>query len=325
MCAAIPASVSVTGFTGSVAFSRKGGCIIHAMAGHAPTRIIAAAIVAVLASSGLFAQSERINIRPAPRPDQTVQMTMNQSMDMDLTIEGGAALPPGGGPMKMAMRMTMEMTQKTGSARPDGSYDSELTFGQNQVTIEMNGAPLPAAAPPSQMEGKSVTVTYDGKGQITDVKVPGGDVAADAVRQMLRSFAANLPVSTIGLGETVTTPLEFTMPLPIPGGTGMKMSGVTKMKLVSVGTDSGARVARFESTSDGQISAAPPGAGGGSMTVEMTIGGDGTQVIDLDKGVLRSSESRTRFSGKMSNSGTGAPTLPGISMQGTMTVTIASN
>lgn len=294
------------------------------MAGHAPTRIIAAAVVAFIATSPVFAQSERINLRPAPGPDQTVQMTMNQSVDMDLTIEGGA--PAGGGPMKMAMRMTMEMTQKTGSARPDGSYDSELTFGQNPVTIEMNGAPLPAAAPQSQMEGKSLTVTYNGNGQITDVNMSGGgDIAADAVRQMLRAFSANLPVSTIAVGETVTTPLEFTLPLPIPGGTGMTISGVTKMTLVSVGTESGTRLARFESTSDGQISGAPAGPGGGSMTVEMTIGGDGTQVIDLEKGVLRSGETRARFNGKMSNSGTGAPVSPGITMQGTMTMTIASN
>jgi len=285
---------------------------------------MAAAVVA-LAAQAVFAQSERINIRPAPRPDQTVQMTMNQSLDMDLTVEGGAALPPGVGPMKMAMRMTAEMTQKTGTARPDGSYDSELTFGQNHMTIELNGAPLPAAAPQSQLEGKSVTVTYDGNGQIIDVKMPGGDVAADAVRQMLRSFSANLPVSTIGVGETVTTPLEFTVPLPIPGGTGMKISGVTKTKLVSVGTDSGTRVARFESTSDGQISAAPPGPGGGSITVDMTIGGEGTTVIDLEKGVLRSGETRTTFSGKVSSSGTAAPAFPGVSLQGTMTVTIASN
>jgi len=295
------------------------------MAGHVRTHVIAAAVVASLAASPVFAQTERISIRPAPRPDQTVQMTMNQSLDMDLTVEGGGALPAGAGPMKMAMKMTMEMTQKTGSASPDGSYDSELTFGQNHMSLDMNGAPFPAGAPQSQMEGKSLTVTYNGDGQITDVKMPGGDVATDAVRQMLRAFSANLPVSTIGVGETVTTPLEFTIPLPTPGGTGMKISGVTTMKLVSVGTDSGTRLARFESTSEGQISAAPSGPDGGSMTVDMTIGGEGTQVIDVEKGVLRSGETRTRFSGKLSGSGAAAPAVPGISMQGTMTVTIASN
>lgn len=105
------------------------GGIIHAMARPASTHVIAAAILACLSASPAFAQSERINIRSAPRPDQTVQMTMNQSMDLDLTIESGGALPASPGPMKMAMRMTMEMTQKTGTARPDGSYDSELTIG----------------------------------------------------------------------------------------------------------------------------------------------------------------------------------------------------
>lgn len=289
------------------------------------TLVIATTVVACLMSSTAFAQSERVNIRPAPRPDLTVHMTMNQSMDMDLTIEGGLPAGASAGPVKMAMRMSTDMTQKTGTARPDGSYDSELTFGQVQMTIEMNGAPLPAVAPQNQMEGKSVTVTYDGTGHIIDVKMPGVDVATDAVRQLLRTFSANLPVSTIGVGETVTTPLDFTMPLPIPGGTGMKLSGETKMKLVSLDTDGGTRLARFESTSDGKISAAPTGPGGNSTTIEMTLGGDGTTVIDLEKGVLRSGEMHTKFSGKMTNSATAAPAVPGVSMQGTMTVTIAGN
>ena len=61
------------------------------------------------------------------------------------------------------------------------------------------------------------------------------------------------------------------------------------------------------------------------MTVDMTIGGNGTTVIDLEKGVLRSGETRARFSGKMSGSGTAAPALPAVSMQGTTTMTVASN
>jgi len=289
----------------------------------APAYVIATAAVC-LAVPVLFAQSERISIRQAPRPDQTVKMTMNQSMDMDLTIEG---LPGGGGPVKMAMKMALEMTQKTGAARPDGSYDSEITLGQFNTTVEMNGQPLPGVAPQNQMEGRTITLTYDGKGQIVDVKDPSGSAQADAIRTMLRGFTANLPVSTIGVGETVTTPLEFTLPLPIPGGSPIKMSGETKMKLVSVGTDGGSRVATFESTSDGKISGDQANPAGGGMNIDLTLGGGGTTVIDLEKGVLRSGETRTKFSGKLSTSGNGnaAPALPGISMQGTMTVSIATN
>jgi len=296
------------------------------MTRRAPTHVIAAVVVACLATPAISAQSERVNIRPAPRPDQTVRMTMNQSLDMDLTIEGGPALPAGPGPMKMAMRTTLEMTQKTGAARPDGSYDSELTYGEVHATVEMNGVPLPAAAPASQIEGKTITVTYDGNGQIIDVKdSPGAGVAVDAVRQMLKVFSGNLPASTIGVGETVTTPLEMTIPLPMPGGTPIKISGETTTKLVSVDTDGGTRVARFESTSDGKISADQPSPGGGGMTMDLTLGGGGTTVIDLEKGVVRSGETRARFNGKLSSGANGAPVLTAISMQGTMTVTIASN
>ena len=290
-------------------------------------RILAAAVVVACCAAPALAQSERVNIHPAPKPDQTVHLTMNQNLDMDLSIEGGAGLPGGApGPMKMAMRMSTEMTQKTGTARPDGSYDSELTFGQVQMTLEMNGAPLPTGAPQIQMEGKAVIVTYDANGQIIDVKAPAtGNVTADAVRQMLRAFSANVPAATIGVGETVTTPLDFSIPLPIAGGSGMKITGETKMKLASVGTDGGTRVARFESTSDGKISAEQPGPGGPAMSIDMTVGGGGSTVIDLDKGVMRSGETHTTFNGKLTSSGAGAPAMPGISMQGTMTVTIAGN
>jgi hypothetical protein len=126
---------------------------------------------------------------------------------------------------------------------------------------------------------------------------------------------------TARVGETVATPVELTLPLPIPGGAPMTMSGETKMKLVSVDTDGGVRLARFESTTDGKIAASQAGGAGG-MSMDMTLGGDGTTVVDLDKGVLRSAETHTRFNGKL-NGGAAAPALPPISMQGTMTISIA--
>jgi len=61
------------------------------------------------------------------------------------------------------------------------------------------------------------------------------------------------------------------------------------------------------------------------MSIDVTLGGGGTTMIDLEKGVVRSGETRATFSGKLISSGNAAPALPGISMQGTMTITIASN
>ena len=62
------------------------------------------------------------------------------------------------------------------------------------------------------------------------------------------------------------------------------------------------------------------------MTLDFKMDGTGTMVMDLDKGVPRSSLSISSFVGKIGMPAGAAPAaLPSMSMRGTMKVTITSN
>ena len=116
--------------------------------------VIVAAVMVGFAAPALLAQSEKVSVRMAPRPDQTVRMTMTQDMDFDISIDGSAL--PGAGPMKMLMRLTMAMTQKTGPAKGDGTVDAEMTYDQLRTEISMNGQSMPAADANNPLVGKVI-------------------------------------------------------------------------------------------------------------------------------------------------------------------------
>jgi len=79
------------------------------------SHVVAVGVLACLAATAVVAQSERVNVRMAQRPGQTVHMTMTQEMDFDISFDGAG--PAVAGPMKMLMRSTMSLTQKTGALK----------------------------------------------------------------------------------------------------------------------------------------------------------------------------------------------------------------
>ena len=264
----------------------------------------------------------------APAPDQTVRMTMAQDMDVDLTVEGAGGLPGLTGPLKMAMRTTMDVTQKVGSRKPDGSVDAEITYDQVKAEMTLNGQPLPTSTPGGLLN-MTVKVTYNRNGEIVDVSgLPNaGALTGDSFKQMMTSFYGNLPPEPLGVGEAASVPINFTLPLPIPGASAMTLAGDTKMKFVSLDRDgSGNRSARLEAAMDGKMTGDFPSPDGkSSMRLDFLLKGSGTTVMDLAKGIPRSSISSTTIDGKL-ELGNGAPVaVPPMRMHATMTVTMASN
>ena len=69
----------------------------------------------------------------APRPGQTVRLTMTQDMDIDMSFDGAAALP-GLAPMKMATKINDDddpenrrASNQTARWRPRLTYDQITT------------------------------------------------------------------------------------------------------------------------------------------------------------------------------------------------------
>lgn len=293
------------------------------------THVIAAGVIACLAAPAVIAQSEKVSIRMSPRPDQSTRMTMTQEMVIDMSFDSAAAVP-GLTPMRMLMTSTMGLTQKTGALKPDGTLDAELTYDQIRAEMTMNGQPIPAGDVNNQLVGKPVILTYNRNGEMVNIKglpaVPG--LTDETFKQMMGSFYGNLPAVALSVGETTTTPMDFGLPLPLPGAGPMKMTGETRMKLVSIDKDARGRSATFDSALDGKMVmelGSPDGKA--RMAMNFSMDGRGTMVMDLDRGVLRSGLTTSTLVGKMDMpAGAAAPAgLPGMNMIATIKVTITSD
>jgi hypothetical protein len=275
-----------------------------------------------------FVQSEKITIKMVPEPNQTVRMRMVQEMEMEMAFEGN--VPPelaARGPMKMAMKTAFAMTQKVGAPNKQGNIESEVTYDEVSTEATMNGQPMPLGDEVGKFAGKKLTATFDKQGNLTDFKIPPGlGLPEESFKQMLKSFYGNLPATSIVVGGTVSTPLDFTIPLPMPGAAPMKMDGQVNYKLVSVEKEPDGRIARFDQTIDGKMVSQmeiPSPNGNVKMSIDFKMNGGGDLLMNVDKGVVKSSEVKSTFGGKIKMAGESSDTkLPDINLQGTMKVTI---
>lgn len=287
------------------------------------TRFATAIVLVIGATAALSGQPEKVTLRMAPRPDQTVHTTMTQEIDVDMVMEGAAGLPP----IKMLMRSTIGMTQKNGTRKADGSIDANVTYDQISVEMSMNGQVAPVTEGLNDLLGRTIVVTYSADGAVVEVKGLPAGITGDVVRRMMTSTQGNLPTMTLAVGEATTSPLDMALPLPLPGAAGVKMTGETVLKLISIDTDPEGRSARLATTTRGKMATddgSPAGQGSLGLGVDMRIDGDGMSVIDLDTGVVRSSVMNTTMGGKISNAGGAGAPMTGMTIRGTMKATITS-
>ncbi len=277
------------------------------------------------------AQSEKITLKIVPEPNQTVRLKMVQEIELEFSVEGdsplGAALP---GPMKMVAKTVMALTQKVGAPDKDGNVAAEMTYDELSSETTMNGQPVQLDDTPGKFVGKKVLLTFNKRGEIIDLKIPPElEVPEEAFKQMLKSLYGNMPQTPIGVGEIATTPLDFTVPLPVPGAPPLKMDGQVKVKLVSVEKDAAGRIAKFDQTVDGKMVSnleIPSTDGKIKMDVDFKMDGTGDMVRNVDKGVLKSSDSKATFGGKIKMTSEATETkLPTISMMGTLKIAVTGS
>jgi hypothetical protein len=293
--------------------------------------LVAIAITVLTSLSG-FGQSDKISLRRIPLPNQTVRMKMVQETDIDMTMEGMPAAA-GVGPMKMSMKNVTRMTQKNGAADSQGNIQAEITIDEasSDTKMSMNGVAMPAPSGPSNpMLGKKFTVVYDKLGNVVDSRTSSIEgVSEDSFKQLMKSFSGNLPGNAIAIGETVTAPLDVAIPLPLAGAGQMKMDGQVQYKLISVEKDGNDRIATIATTFNGKLvtDADVPGPNGSKikMSIDIKLNGGGTSLSNLDKGFLKSSESKSTFGGpiRMNGGGNGFQ-LPNMNIQASMKVTLTA-
>ncbi|HEV2667214.1 MAG TPA: hypothetical protein VG324_20000, partial [Blastocatellia bacterium] len=172
-----------------------------------------------------------------------------------------------------------------------------------------------------------ILTTFNKKGEMVDLKMPPDlGVSEESFKKLLKSLYGDLPQTPIGVGEVATAPLDFTVPLPVPGAPPLKIDGQINFKLVSVDKDATGRIAKFDQTVDGKMfsNLEVPGPNGQiKMSLDFKLSGGGDLVMNVDKGVPKSSDSKMTFGGKLKMTGESSEAkLSTINFQGMVKVTV---
>jgi hypothetical protein len=256
-------------------------------AGHASLRPSALLLVAVcLAASGAAAQTERIQLRLVPLPDQWVQFHLVQEMmTAPSDNDGDKALPD------IDVKTLATFTQTTGHPDADGRVRAEVTYDELSATITTAGQTKPAPVP-SALLGQQMIATYDAQGKLLDIQPPG-DMPAPVVaqiRQMMTSVFSGLGSNSFAVGETVSMPIDMTMPSATAAAPAL--TGTMSMTLRSIGEDGGERIAHFNQKMQLSMDAVRklPNAGSATqartMTMSMKMVGGGTMDYNVNRGFM---------------------------------------
>jgi hypothetical protein len=283
----------------------------------------------VLSSAMLTAQVERVTVRMAPGPNQTLHLRTTE--DMALTTEGDVhdgnvgAMPP----MAMNMRMVVDTTCAVGPTDHDGHYTAKTTIDSLSATMTLNGREMPFPSPKTALARQVITFSYDEQGKVIDISTD--DVASarmDAARQILASAFATVAPMTLSVGESVTVPTALNLPLPSGGPAfPMGVAGATRYTLTSVTFDGADRIAHLTSHLTSTLTPGSAGAPAGSsagppFTFDMTVTGAGKNDVNVDRGIVLHSEQQGTIDGTLRGGPVGAagPVISQMRLRGTFTI-----
>lgn len=247
--------------------------------------------LALMGCLALGAQAPKVALRWQPAPDQKIQMSVTQKMDLEVTADG--PLPAGFPvplplPMKFAGSMDMSMLQNVGKANEKGTYSVEATMKPPQMAFTMNGLALPMPKPAGAEAETRFSYTLDRDGKIIEM----GNLAAGAPPNLQELMTKFMPKGELEEGVPVVTPIDTEIPLPIPGAAPLKLSGQVTMKLVSVEGKGAARTATVDVIMTGRLVVdvsvkQPEGNEKTTIWTEITVDAKGTVRMHPERGIMR--------------------------------------
>jgi hypothetical protein len=263
-----------------------------------------AALVLTVAPSA-SAQSEKVSLGLIPASNQSIRFKMTQDTNMEMAMTGPAAsgdMPQG--PMKLLGTTVFEGTQIVSNRDAEGRVSLDFTYDQVTSTMTMNGSPVPSQnAINNALKGKKVTIVFDAQGRVVDFKVPDElAVMAPNLKELMTSMMGGLPAVSLGVGETVTLPLNIALPFPIPGAAPVSMVGQRTFTLLSLNREGAERIARLEQKTDTKLtrSMEMPGPNGPSTTnLDFKMAGSGTMEWNLDRGYVTTSDTASTIDGTL--------------------------
>jgi len=166
------------------------------------------------------------------------------------------------------------------------------------------------APPLDSLKGQTVKLIYDARGQVIDAQASGmNETTKASIRGLLGQFAGSLPNTTLGVGDTVSTPLNLTLPIPMLDGSQATLQGRNLFQLTGITREGGDRIAQLKLTTEATMS--------GSVVMHMT--GTGTMEWNADKGYLKNGVSNMNTEMTLTMGGAT------MNMTGTIRVTITGD
>jgi hypothetical protein len=273
-----------------------------------------------LLPAALAAQTERITVRLAPAPNQTLHLHTTQ--DTAITSEADAAAGDAGSvPTLINLHTVVDTTSTVGPSGNDGHYDARMTIDTISATATMNGREFPLPSLATDAAKQVITFFYDENGKVIDVSA--GDSTSpgmDAAKQLLmRAFATVAPM-TLSVGESVTVPTALNLPMPSGGpAVPMGVASETRYTLTSVTFDGADRIAHLTSHVTSTMSQPSAVATGPSVAFDLTMTGDGKSDVNVDRGIVLHAEQQATVDGSMRGPSGDQP-MPKMRMHGTFTI-----
>lgn len=265
--------------------------------------MLAGGLGLMLTAAPLAAQGDKITLNLRPAPNQTIHLGMHQEMAFTATAAG---LP---NPMKIDGVTSFEGVQHVGTADAQGNLTVEMRIDSMAIAMLLNGSPMPAP-PLDSLKGQTVKLIYDARGQVIDAQASGmNETTKASIRGLLGQFAGSLPNTTLGVGDTVSTPLNLTLPIPMPDGSQTTLQGRNLFQLTGIIREGGDRIAQLKLSTEATMS--------GSVVMHMT--GTGTMEWNADKGYLKNGVSNMNTEMTLTMGGTT------MNMTGTIRVTITGD
>jgi hypothetical protein len=286
-------------------------------------RNLAVALACAALSIGLAAQTDRVQLRLVPAPDQSIQFHLTQEFTFGPAAQADAdsrGLIP-----NVSLTSKVAFTQTTGHPDEEGRVTAQVTWDEASVTTTMDGKSTPMSGL-SHLLGRQTTATYDRQGKLVDLQPPP-ELAAqmEPMRQMLSAVFAGMPVDALAIGESASVPFNFYLPVK---GAGMPaMNGKTTFTLRSIRQEGADRIAHYDELMELSSEVNPlPGANGtaGGMTVAFQMKGAGTMDYNVERGIAVANDMRGTMDVKTRFTGDQPTGLPSLNMHGTIKMTLAS-
>jgi hypothetical protein len=282
---------------------------------HAAATTLLTLTLAIASAWPAAAQTKKVPVGGRPTPGQALRLNIVQ--DLDLTMKpseaaAGTSIPE----MHLKAKTSTVVSQKVGTPDEKGALTVDMTYDEIAQDMSLNGKPAPpeAVEAAQKIKGKTLSMSLDANGELLGVTPPPDfPMEPELIKEMLKQALGLMPRQELAVGETVISPFQMAMPLPIPGDP-PQLKGELKSTLTGLSGTPGNEIAALQQVVTAAVDTTIAGPGGNQVAIKMTVTGQGTADWDVKASLVKASKMTTQISGTLTLPGAGALELTGTTM-----------